>query len=367
MTKEQIMQENKEEIIRLYQDNVSATKIAGMFDTSAATICKYLKQWGVEVSNKQNQLHFDLEKDIIPEYRNGVSLSKLAAKYHTTVPTLSRRLKALGIEIINRQNVTKFNEHIFDSIDTEEKAYWLGFIFADGYISSNPLDPSKKARYDFELSLSIVDLEHLHKFNKFMEHNKCNIKTSIVKQDDKEFERCRWSIVNKHLWETLNSYGCTPRKSTTLEFPLIFEDDSLLISFIRGYFDGDGCLTYYQHPIRPKAQFLGTINFLNKLKEHLNRFGIKTGSIIDDSRGENVHILTVSQTDTLKFLDLIYNNSNIFLTRKLNRYNYFKTCRSSEQLLELLQGKNGEDWDVNTVLTDSIAQGESVVQSVESE
>lgn len=235
-----------------------------------------------------------MERDIIPEYKNGVSLSKLAIKYHTTVPTLSKQLKALGIEVINRQNMTKFNEHIFDNIDTEEKAYWLGFIFADGYISNSPLDVNKKTRYDFELSLSIVDIEHLYKFNKFMEHNKCNVKTSIIKQNDKEFERCRWSVVNKHLWETLNSYGCTPKKSTALEFPSIFEDNVLSISFIRGYFDGDGCLTYYQNPVRPKASFLGTSMFLSKLKECLNRLGIETGVITRDNRGENVCTLIVS-------------------------------------------------------------------------
>lgn len=148
---------------------------------------------------------------------------------------MSRKLKAKGIEIINHQNETKFNEHIFDVIDTEEKAYWLGFIFADGYISSRD--------NGFELSLKGSDIEHLHKFNKFMEHNKDNVKLGEVKNKDKTFLRCRWGIVNKHLWNTLNNLGCTPRKSLTLQFPNISEE--LEIPFIRGYFDGDGCLSYY--------------------------------------------------------------------------------------------------------------------------
>ena len=84
----------------------------------------------------------------------------MAKEYNTSIPTLSKKLKERGIQIINRQNLVKFNENVFDSVDTEEKAYWLGFIFADGYISSRD--------YSFELSLSSVDTEHLVKFNKFM-------------------------------------------------------------------------------------------------------------------------------------------------------------------------------------------------------
>ncbi|MGM9535052.1 MAG: hypothetical protein ACI3VR_07355, partial [Intestinibacter sp.] len=65
-------------------------------------------------------------------------------------------------------NRPKFNEHIFDVIDTEEKAYWLGFIFADGYIGSTPLEPNKKSVYNFELSLKLEDTSHLEKFKSFI-------------------------------------------------------------------------------------------------------------------------------------------------------------------------------------------------------
>ena len=231
-----INEELGEKIKTLYLiDGLSCTKIGKEVGISTSTISSFLKRNGIEVVNKQNKLLFDLDKDIIPKYKQGISLSKLAKEYHTSIQTLSRKLKAKGIEIINHQNETKFNEHIFDVIDTEEKAYWLGFIFADGYISSR--DNS------FELSLKGSDIEHLHKFNKFMEHNKDNVKLGEVKNKDKTFLRCRWGIANKHLWNTLNNLGCTPRKSLTLQFPNISEE--LKIPFIRGYFDGDGCLSYY--------------------------------------------------------------------------------------------------------------------------
>lgn len=131
------------------------------------------------------KLNFDLDKDIIPLYKNGESLTKIAEKFGTSRNTLSKKLKEKGIEIINQQNKSKFNENIFDVIDSEEKAYWLGFIYADGYIDSSPLDDSKKSKYNFELSLKASDVGHLHKFNVFMEHNKNNVKINNVKCDGK--------------------------------------------------------------------------------------------------------------------------------------------------------------------------------------
>ena len=333
----------KEFVINSYvKDKISATKIAKAIGTTAATVCSYLRDNGIVVENRQNKLNFDLDLDIIPKYNQGISLSKLAKKYETTVQTLSKKLKERGIEIINRQNLTKFNENVFDIIDTEEKAYWLGFIFADGYISSRD--------NGFELSLSAEDTEHLVKFNTFMQHNKDNVKIGKVKCGDKEFTRCRWGIVNKHLWNTLNDYGCVPKKSNILEFPNlnIFQNRELVIAFIRGYFDGDGCITAYTNR-KLKTSFLGTESFLTTLKQILLTYSINTGVLVVDPREEYTRTLNVSQPDTLQFLHLIYKDSTIYLTRKYNKYLTF--CRSLEKSDELLQTNIGESCDANTEIT----------------
>ena len=49
---------------------------------------------------------------------------------------------------------------IFETIDTEEKAYWLGFMYADGYIGAS--------RYSVGINLSLKDIDHLKKFCKYM-------------------------------------------------------------------------------------------------------------------------------------------------------------------------------------------------------
>ena len=230
------------QIIDKYNQDISCTKIAKEFNVSTATISKLLKDNGVNVINKQNLITFS-PKNIISDYNSGISVIKLIKKYHTSYDTIKKIFDENNITIVNKQNRNKFNESIFDNIDSEEKAYWLGFIYADGYISSRD--------NTFELSLALKDKEHLDKFNVFMQHENNNIKMDSF--------RCRWSVVNKHLWETLNNYGCTPRKSLTLKFPdiSIFSSKSLVRHFIRGYIDGDGSIMVN----KPILDILGTTFF----------------------------------------------------------------------------------------------------------
>lgn len=185
-------------------------------------------------------------EEYISNYKNYPSITKIASKYKIDRTALSNRLKELGYEVINHQNKLLFDETMFDSIDTEEKAYWLGFWYADGYLDSRPLNLNTKPKYGLELSLKGSDFTHLEKFNTFMKHSKNIVKISETKCGTTICKRCRWIVTNKHLWQTLNSLGCTPKKSLVISFPdsSIFKSPNLIKHFIRGYWDGDGCLSW---------------------------------------------------------------------------------------------------------------------------
>lgn len=297
----------KEQIIELYKRGTSITQLSKQFNCHNITI-KYVlakaKLYGKDVKIHQN---------IINEYLNGESLTNLEKKYKCKRQNIAIVLLYNGYDVENRQNRTKFNETIFDNIDSEEKAYWLGFIFADGYISSS--------KYTFELSLKGSDKKHLDKFNDFMQHeDKNHVKLSNVKLNDKVFERCRWSVTNKHLWETLNNLGCTPKKSLTLQFPNlnIFKTKDLVLHFIRGYFDGDGCFsrTINAKTVSPNVSLLGTYDFLFKIS---NIIKLK-GHFLHD---QNTYSIYFSQSDTISFLNYIYKNASIYLERKYNLYLFF--------------------------------------------
>lgn len=231
------------------------------------------------------------------------------------------------------------NDNIFDKIDNEEKAYWLGFIFADGYISNSPLENNKTNDYTFELALSIKDLDHLEKFKKFIKFNK-EISVNDV--------RCKIKISSKHLWEILNSYGCTPRKSLTLKFPNknIFKDNSLIRHFIRGYFDGDGCITYQDNLHKyPELLILGTKDFLVHISDYFN---ISKNHIYNaNKKSSQTYSLNIyKKIDVFRISNLLYNKSLIYLTRKYIKY--LEVCRLCEESYRELETKIGESCDANT-------------------
>lgn len=226
--------------------------------------------------------------------------------------SIIKRLRKFNIRLYNYHNEDKFDSSIFDSIDTEEKAYWLGFIYADGSISF------QKGRYSFELSLKGDDIEHLNKFNSFMKYKGNNVKLGKTSCNGKIFSRCRWSIGNKHLWETLNNYGCIPRKSLNLQFPKeeIFKDKSLIRHFLRGYFDGDGCISIDKKD-HISCSLLGTKDFLER---YLSYCPDKEGIMVKKYKNRNPYRLEYATKRAIDFADFLYSDSIVYLQRKYNRY-----------------------------------------------
>lgn len=324
----------------LYLEYHSAEKVSKITKITPKTVVKYLKKLGYDFSDKKIKITttYTDALELWKQY-NG-SLTTFCKEHKMSMKHFITFLKKNGIVVPNKQNETKFNEHVFDVIDTEEKAYWLGFIYADGYISS--ISDDKKHNYSFELSLKEEDTEHLQEFNSFMGHKYNNVKINYTKCDNKIFKRCRWSVKNKHLWKTLNSYGCTPKKSLTLEFPdkNIFKSEDLIRHFIRGYFDGDGCLSWVNKE-HTKISFsvLGTESFLQTCKKLV----FNKGSIYKSS--SNTFVYNSSNQIAFKNAFILYNNANIYLERKYQKY--LNSCRLYEKLYKSLMGKIEECCDAN--------------------
>lgn len=293
--------------------------------------------------------NIDWEKLAFEFQTSDISLTEMGKREKVDRRTLSKHFKELGIKIVNKQNRSKFNEHIFDQIDSEEKAYWLGFIFADGYINSSPLREGVKNIYQFELSLGLKDQEHLEKFRKFMEYEK----SLII-----DAHRCRFILANKHLWNILNNYGCTPNKSLTLKFPIIPKD--LMRHFIRGYFDGDGCITRYVHNtcVSPRIELLGTKQVLEQILFYSNTSAKYKH---DERHSEETWSLDWSKQEGIKFINYLYQDCSIYLNRKYELYQFFKNgSRSVKEFTELLSGNIGEAPEMgNTEINSEIKKSES--------
>jgi len=296
-------------MVEEYLSGVSAAKLSKKYKISIYYVLKYLKKNGVNVINRQNEIKWNVEESI-KLYNSGKSLSDIAKLNNICVSVISLKFKRLGVDVVNRHNQIRFNENVFDKIDTEEKAYWLGFIYADGYIS--------KRDNNFELTLGLKDVEHLKKFAKFMSYES-NVKTDSY--------RCRFSVTNKHLKSMLVLLGVTPQKSLTLKFP---NSDQVPVEFlnhfIRGYFDGDGSVMICgAKKNKLKTNLIGTKKFLKKV---LFICKISKKLSHDKRHNMNVFYFDLAIAKSKKLLKYIYKNSTIFLERKFNIYKNYSTLKS---------------------------------------
>lgn len=121
------------------------------------------------------------------------------------------------------------NDNIFDVIDTKEKAYWLGFLYADGYIGIN----NKK----LQICLSIVDEKQIDDFIKFV--GDTLDKKRYYGPYKTSGKQVHYRTCNKTIIAGLVKHGCTNKKSHTIRFPQLSTEE-INISFLRGYYDGDG-------------------------------------------------------------------------------------------------------------------------------
>lgn len=221
----------------------------------------------------------------------------------------------------------EYNQNYFETIDTQEKAYWLGFLYTDGYVSTN---------HRWGVELSIVDYEHLEKLNNALDSN-IMIRTRTRKAKNyrgyevKETTNCSLTYRNKKMYEDLVSKGVLPNKTHTLQFP----SDSivpkhLLKHFIRGLFDGDGSLVFHYKDVARKdrggricRRLSKEISFVCKSTDFIETLhnvifeecGVNFRK--DTNSRDNLALLRLSRKDDMgTFLEYLYSDSNIYLNRK---------------------------------------------------
>ena len=277
------------------------------------------------------------KEEMIAFLEQGKPLVDIGNDYGVCVDTVYLYLKFLGINFKDYFDYrAKYDIHIFDSINTSDKAYWLGFLYADGCVRSGDINNS------ISLHLSSVDEDHIVKFKAFMKDTRDD---SFIKHQTRTAASGRiqymttYSICNKHLKESLTNLGCTPQKSLTLKFPdlSIFSDGNLVIDFIRGYIDGDGCLYADKVTGDLKAVSLrGTPEFLEGVMKIFPQFRIY--SEVDKRTGRTQYKLSTWGKKAVEVVKTLYKNreTSTYLTRKFNKIAYLF---SDDQMKS---GKDGE-------------------------
>ena len=203
----------------------------------------------------------------------------------------------------------KYNENYFEKIDTEDKAYFLGLIYADGCL----LLDSKKYIYKLTLKIHPKDKEILYKFKK-----KINGEMDIWFH--KQREMCEINLSGKKLVSDLIKIGLHPNKTFTIKYPNI--DKNLEPHFLRGYFDGDGCirinLDKRDNSKRGDLRIVsGSIDMLNKINERMNfLFDTNMNKLYGPKEKDYRFLGWAAMKDIEKIYDGFYSQSDLFIMRK---------------------------------------------------
>lgn len=209
----------------------------------------------------------------------------------------------------------------FKKIETEEEAYWLGFLYADGCVNAT--------NNQIELALYEKDYNHIVKFKNFM-----TIDNKISYRE--KAKAYRYSFKDTEIKANLIYLGCVPQKSLILKWPTEEQVPNQLIpAFLREYFDGDGWFSNTEHTFQ--IGIIGSEDFINGFLKYMDKI-----KLIDTKlKIQNVHrehgakrYMFSNIQSVNNFLNFIYDNANIYLDRKYEHYQEYlqigkkMNCRS---------------------------------------
>ena len=201
------------------------------------------------------------KKSVVIKYNEGAPTTKLAKEYMVSPQAISGILKRRNVKIRSaseRQMKYDVNTSFFDSINTEGKAYFLGILYADGY--------HYEKRNSIILQLKYTDAEILYKLKELVGSNR-PLKFIDRSNDTKPASSAyRLTLQNQRLSESLRKCGCTQGKTYTIRYPEWLRSN-LHRHFIRGYFDGDGCIR--NRGSRSAFSIIGNRKFIVELQKIL--------------------------------------------------------------------------------------------------
>jgi hypothetical protein len=210
------------------------------------------------------------------------------------------------------------NKEAFKEINTEEEAYWLGFILADGCNTNGS-----------QIRVDIKDEGHLEKLAKliYVDGDK-----PIGIRDLGFGSVYYFSCTINSVIENLNNHGIVPRKSMITKLPKI--NENLYKHLIRGIFDGDGCLTYSMDKNYRRYTFsiVGNKELMMSIYEQILK---NTDITLGHGKMKMIYrVYKRGNQQIMQILDWLYKDSSIYLERKHNKFidmlNYYKLKKKGD-------------------------------------
>lgn len=313
--------EEKEKVLDLYKDGLNTVEIGSIIDRSPSSVERFLKKNGFTKFGKDRVSEEDIElieNLYLNDKLNAQEIWESEFKSRFSKSYIERVIRKIGIsrgQGRGRYNKTLIHDY-FKDIDNENKAYILGYVYADGSINDKTL----------RLECTYKDVEILEFIKKEINPNaEIHRYTRKGRNDTAVLYVSSIDIVND-----LKNLGLIKNKQSK-DIPIPSLKQNLMRHFIRGYFDGDGSIT---HNIStsgvkvPRISICTTKCFGDQLESILKDSSVITkpeNNLIDMSRyGMNIYHLRISRISEIKsFYDYVYTNTEFFLKRKEEKMRAF--------------------------------------------
>jgi hypothetical protein len=262
-----------------------------------------------KLPKKYGSICLHKSKQIKQLYLLGIPCRQIGTLIKYDEQAVRRLLKSMGVLRNTKPYQKCINHNWLDTVDTEEKAYFLGLLAADGWLDRNSLFISLQ-QADRELLEALqsrivpfIPLAHY-------KAGRMNVDDSVRLVITSQRWRCR-----------CEELGITPKKS--LSMPNVCKNIPLDVRnhFVRGYFDGDGTVgVYWNKRLKKKfarVSFLGTKEFLTGVHSAIE---LPVGTVTIRPP-EKIHRLTYSgKKRLLEISEYLYKDATIFLPRKRKRF-----------------------------------------------
>lgn len=283
--------EEQKQVLELVEQRVPRKDIGNKLKIPWGSLKSFLDQQGIPVIKRG--IPYEYYESIFELYNSGLT-SKQIHDQHFPQFSQDQINYICRVKGITRSNGIRANvdHNYFEDIDSSEKAYWLGLLFADGCMMHKK--DHQKQGWSISLSLMDEDAYIVEQFGKDIKSN-LNVKryineTGFSKQNGETHAENRLTIYSTKMCNDLKKYGIMPQKSLKLNrIPSLPEQ--YYCDFIRGFFDGNGSITYYwnkAHTTRfPRVIFYSTHDFCDSIRQLLfEKIGIKTPTVTDQKNAK---------------------------------------------------------------------------------
>jgi intein-encoded DNA endonuclease-like protein len=313
------LEQHCDQIIHAYEGGMEMRELANQYVCDVRSMRRFLERHGVQIRHAYNNRpgHLDGKvSEIVDAYVNGMDCTQLGEKYGCSNSSIRALLERNGISRRDLSFVRRkyaIDDHYFDIIDTEEKAYILGWLYTDGY--------NHRQTNTVSLEIQESDVEILEKIKNAMGYNDRPLKYRTKPIPNGTYiHMVSLLVCNREISKKLEEHGVRQAKSHTITFP---SDEivppHLKRHFIRGCFDGDGSFGLYKESNRSRkwaCSLSGQKQFFDGFANYLTELGITNGIWVSEYAAN----LQISRKSSFQALyNLLYADATIYLERKYQK------------------------------------------------